>query len=102
MRKKINIDGWLVGSAEHGESSHLLLKVVVVGRVGHASRVGVVVGIRIHHAKWAEVIWLLSHHVWILLSHGVVLVGIGRVGGRRLLLRVDFDLLLADGANNLY
>ena len=102
MRKKINIDGWLVGSAEHGESSHLLLKIVVVWRVGHASGVGVVVGVRIHHAKWAEVIRLLSHHVWILLSHGVVLVGIGRVGGRRLLLRVDFDLLPADRPNNLY
>ena len=80
----------------------MLLKEVVVGRVGHASRVGVVVGIRIHHAKWAKVIWLLSHHVWILLSHGVVLVGIGRVGTRCLLLRVDFDLLPADRPNNLY
>ena len=80
----------------------MLLKEVVVGRVWHTSRVGVVVWVRIHHAKWAEVIWLLSHHVWILLSHRVVLVGIGRVGARCWVLRVDFDLLPANGPNYLY
>jgi len=73
--------------------------VFVLRRVGHRTRIVVIVRKGAHHSIWIEVTWLLSHHIGIWLSHQWVLLvwrGMGRVGALHLFLRVDFDLLPAN------
>lgn len=104
LRKKVKIDGWLIGATKHRETSHLLLKVIVERRIRHVSGIRIVARIGIHHSVWIEeILLLLTHHIWILLTHHrVVLIsrGIGRVSALHLLFSVDLDLFGANWAYN--